>query len=125
MKKTISFEIELDENHLAEKIKMSSADSDKDIDKIKSILVSMWDSNQKNSLNISLWTKDMPLNDMFIFYHQTLITMAKNLEKATDNQKVSTALVNFAEKFAKLSNILKRFKSFFYRRKNFFTTNFF
>ena len=37
MKKTISFEIELDENHLAEKIKMSSADSDKDIDKIKSI----------------------------------------------------------------------------------------
>ena len=45
MKKTISFEIELDENHLAEKIKMSSADSDKDIDKIKSILVSMWDSN--------------------------------------------------------------------------------
>ena len=87
MKKTISFEIELDENHLAEKIKMSSADSDKDIDKIKSILVSMWDSNQKNSLNISLWTKDMPLNDMFIFYHQTLITMAKNLEKATDNQK--------------------------------------
>ena len=33
--------------------------------------------------------------------------MAKNLEKATDNQKVSTALVNFAEKFAKLSNILK------------------
>jgi len=67
----------------------------------------MWDSNQKNSLNISLWTKDMPLNDMFIFYHQTLITMAKNLEKATDNQKVSTALVNFAEKFAKLSNILK------------------
>ena len=31
MKKTISFEIELDENHLAEKIKMSSADSDKDI----------------------------------------------------------------------------------------------
>ena len=81
MKKTISFEIELDENHLAEKIKMSSADSDKDIDKIKSILISMWDSNQTNSLNISLWTKDMPLNDMFIFYHQTLITMAKNLEK--------------------------------------------
>ena len=107
MKKTISFEIELDENHLAEKIKMSSADSDKDIDKIKSILISMWDSNQPNSLNISLWTKDMPLNDMFIFYHQTLITMAKNLEKATDNQKVSAALVNFAEKFAKLSNILK------------------
>ena len=60
---------------------MSSADSDKDIDKIKSILVSMWDSNQKNSLNVSLWTKDMPLNDMFIFYHQTLITMAKIWKK--------------------------------------------
>ena len=29
MKKTISFEIELDENHLAEKIKMSSANQNK------------------------------------------------------------------------------------------------
>jgi len=107
MKKTITFEIELDENQLAEKIKMSSVDSDKDIEKIKSILVSMWDSNQKNSLNLSIWTKDMPLNDMYIFYHQTLITMSKNLEKATGNLEVSSALNSFVKKFAKISGILK------------------
>ena len=107
MKKTITFEIELDENQLAEKIKMSSVDSDKDIEKIKSILVSMWDSNQKNSLNLSIWTKDMPLNDMYIFYNQTLIKMSKNLEKATGNLEVSSALNSFVKKFAKISGILK------------------
>ena len=31
--------------------------------------------------------------------------MAKNLEKATDNQKVSTALVNLAEKFGMMPDL--------------------
>ena len=103
----IEIKVELDNNKVPEKIKWTASDGNINNQETKATFLSVWDSKNKESLRIDLWTKDMPLNDMFIFYHQTLITMAKNLEKATDNQKVSTALVNFAEKFAKLSNILK------------------
>ena len=107
MKKTISFEIELDENHLAEKIKMSSADSNKDIDKIKSILVSMWDSNQKNSLNISLWTKDMPLDEMKLFFYQTLLSMSTTFNRATSDEKMSQTMVDFCDYFAEKLELKK------------------
>ena len=108
MKKKITFEIKLDENTLPEKIKMSSSDTNEDIEKIKSLMILMWESKSKNSLNINLWTKDMPLNDMYIFYHQIFLTMSNNLHRATNNTKASAAINDFSKKFADLTGILNR-----------------
>jgi gliding motility-associated protein GldC len=38
----------------------------------KAIMLSIWDSKVKESMRIDLWTKDMPVDEMKIFFHQTL-----------------------------------------------------
>jgi uncharacterized protein YeaO (DUF488 family) len=33
--------------------------------------MSVWDSKSKESMRIDLWTKEMPVDEMKIFFHQT------------------------------------------------------
>jgi gliding motility-associated protein GldC len=35
-------------------------------------MLSVWDSKAKESMRIDLWTKEMPVDEMKIFFHQTL-----------------------------------------------------
>ena len=70
MKQILKFEIELDENNLPLNIRMDSSDGGADEDNIKALMVSAWAAKTKETLRIDLWTKDMPVNEMFIMYHQ-------------------------------------------------------
>ena len=93
MKKSeISFEIELDENNLPQSITLNTADGQVDNIDIKSFLISAWDKKTNETLRIDLWTKDMMVNEMLIMYHQTLLSMANSLEKATNEHKLADAL---------------------------------
>ncbi len=42
----------------------------------KAIMISVWDHLQKDTLRMDLWTKDMPVDEMKQFFHQTLVSMA-------------------------------------------------
>jgi gliding motility-associated protein GldC len=39
-------------------------------------MLSVWDSKSKESMRIDLWTKEMPVDEMKIFFHQTLVAMS-------------------------------------------------
>ena len=52
-------------------------------------MVAGWDSKTKETLRVDLWTKDMMVNEMFIMYHQTLMSMANSLEKSTGHDKLA------------------------------------
>ena len=43
---------------------------------IKALMISAWAAQTRETLRIDLWTKDMPVNDMYIMYHQTMMSMA-------------------------------------------------
>ena len=105
MKKTLKFEIELDENHLPINIEMNSSDSDTNEKNIKTLMISAWAAQTKETLKIDLWTKDMPVNDMFIMYHQTMSGMAASLEKATGNERLAGALRDYCAFFAEQTKI--------------------
>ena len=47
----------------------------------------------------------MPVNDMFILYHQNMMGMA-TLEKSTGEQKLADALRDYCDFFAKQTKIL-------------------
>lgn len=104
MKQTLKFEVELDENHLPINIKMD-ASGDADEDNIKVLMISAWAAKTKETLRIDLWTKDMPVNEMYIMYHQTLMGMAGSLEKATGHDKLAGALRDYCEFFAEQTKI--------------------
>ena len=105
MKQTLKFEIELDDNNLPKNIEMHSSDNTAHEKDVKALMVSAWTSKTKETLRIDLWTKDMPVNEMCIMYHQTLIGMASTLERATGHDKLAGALRDYCEFFAEETKI--------------------
>tara|TARA_B100001063_G_scaffold227598_1_gene238213 strand:- start:337 stop:657 length:321 start_codon:yes stop_codon:yes gene_type:complete len=104
MKQTIKIEVELDENHLPENISMQTTDVKES--NIKSLMISLWQAKKKETLKIDLWTKDMPVYEMYIMYHQTLTSMANSLERATGEDKLAAKLKEYCSMFAKETKIL-------------------
>ncbi len=96
----ITIQIELDENRVPEKMKWSAPDGGVSNEDTKAMMLSVWDQSRKESLRIDLWTKDMPVDEMKIFFHQTLSAMADTFERATDDEKMSATMRDFCDYFA-------------------------
>ena len=106
MKQTLKFEVELDENNLPNSIKMLEEKASNSSIDLKALLIAGWDAKRKETLRVDIWTKDMPVNDMFIMYHQNMMGMATSLEKSTGQNKLANALRDYCDFFAKETKIL-------------------
>ena len=106
MKKTLKFEVEIDENNLPNNIKMIGEETNNTAIMLKALMVAAWDATKKETLRVDIWTKDMPVNDMFILYHQNLMGMATSLEKSTGEEKLAQALRDYCSFFAEKTKIL-------------------
>ncbi len=96
----IKLNIGLDENKIPETIHWTAQDGGVSNEETKAVMLSVWDSNKKESLRIDLWTKDMPVDEMKIFFHQTLSAMADTFERATNDDKMSATMRDFCDYFA-------------------------
>ncbi|MGO3181509.1 MAG: gliding motility protein GldC [Aequorivita sp.] len=96
----IKLNVGLDENKIPETINWTAEDGGITNEETKAVMLSVWDNNKKESLRIDLWTKDMPVDEMKIFFHQTLSAMADTFERATDDKKMSATMRDFCEYFA-------------------------
>ena len=106
-KSKIKRKVELDENKIPEKIFWTAKDGNINNKETKAALLSVWDSETKESLRIDLWTKDMPIDDMKIFFYQTLSAMTDTYERATQDQEMTNTMKEFCNYFSeklKLSN---------------------
>ena len=109
MKKTnISIEVELDENHIPEKLFWNAKDNGEEKNEVKATMISLWDEKARETLRIDLWTKDMPLEEMKLFFYQTLHTMADTFYKATQDEKMTDTMRDFCEYFAEKMDIIKK-----------------
>jgi|TARA_B110000438_G_scaffold288315_1_gene321605 gliding motility-associated protein GldC len=101
MKKTqISFDVELDENKIPEKISWSASDGGVSDEESKAVFLSVWNHESQETLKIDLWTKDMPLDQMNVFFHQTLVSMSDTFLRATQNEKMTDSFKQFCDYFA-------------------------
>lgn len=96
----INLTVALDENKIPEKIHWTAEDGGVTNEESKAVMLSVWDSKKKESLRIDLWTKDMPVDEMKIFFHQTLSAMADTFQRATNDDKMSDTMRDFCEYFA-------------------------
>ncbi|CAM3615623.1 gliding motility protein GldC [Flavobacterium chungbukense] len=103
----IRFNIELDENRVPEKLTWSAQDGGVQAEEAKAIMLSIWDSKAKETMRIDLWTKDMPVDEMKIFFHQTLVAMADTFKRATDDEKMSDTMKDFCDYFAEKLELTK------------------
>jgi gliding motility-associated protein GldC len=96
----IKFFVELDENKVPEKLSWTAQDGGVQAEDAKAIMLSIWDSKAQESLRIDLWTKDMPVDEMKLFFHQTLVAMSDTFKRATDDEKMSDTIKDFCDYFA-------------------------
>lgn len=99
-KSKITLEVSLDENRVPESLNWTADDGGIHNEEAKAMLLSVWDSKNKESLKIDLWTKDMPVDEMKIFFHQTLVAMSDTFMKATQDEKMTATMKDFCEYFA-------------------------
>ncbi|AXT60961.1 gliding motility protein GldC [Aquimarina sp. AD10] len=99
-KSEIKIDIALDENRIPEKLKWTAKDGGVEDEETKAMLLSVWDSKNKESLRIDLWTKDMPVDEMKIFFHQTLVAMSDTFHRATQDEKMTATMKDFCDYFA-------------------------
>jgi len=104
----IKIVVELDENRVPEKLKWTARDGGVDGEESKAVMLSVWDSKAQESMRIDLWTKDMPVDEMKVFYHQTLVSMADTFERATGDKKMSETMKDFCDYFAEKLEITKK-----------------
>ncbi len=103
----IKFVIELDENRVPDKLKWTAQDGGIKNEEAKSILLSVWDSKAQETLRIDLWTKDMPVDEMKKFFHQTLVAMSDTFQRATGDEKMADTMRDFCSYFAEKMELVK------------------
>lgn len=101
----IKLTVGLDENRVPETLNWSAQDGGIDNEEVKAMLLSVWDSKNKESLKIDLWTKDMPVDEMKIFFHQTLVSLSDTFMKATQDEKMTATMKDFCAYFAEKLNL--------------------
>src|ERR1035437_7764628 len=103
----IKFSVTLDENNIPLTINWE-ASSMNEKSSCKGVMISLWDAKENNTMKIDLWTKDMLVDEMKVFFHQTLVSMADTLKRSTGEEKISEDLKDFCAHFAEKMNLLKK-----------------
>lgn len=105
----IRINVTLDSEKIPSKITWSASDNGLDSEsEAKAILLSLFDIEQKDTMKIDLWTKDMQVHEMDRFFYNTLRALADTYVRATGNQKLAGAMQQFAAYFGEQSEVLKK-----------------
>jgi gliding motility-associated protein GldC len=103
----IELKVELDVNKIPEKLFWTAQDGGITNAEAKAILLSVWDAKSKETLRIDLWTKEMPVDEMKVFFHQTLVAMSDTFNRATQDEKMTATMKDFCDYFAEKLEIKK------------------
>ncbi len=101
----IKITVTLDEKNIPKKISWQASDAgmNEPVD-TNAFMLSVWDSSEKNTLGIDLWTEEMLVDDMKIYFFQTMFKMAQTFESATKNSEAAEKIRKFADEFAVFLN---------------------
>jgi gliding motility-associated protein GldC len=97
----IKFLVKLNEENVPEEIFWGATQADFDgFMPCDSLMISMWDRSEKNTMSIDLWTNDMEVGEMNAHFYFTLLKMADTYRRATKNEELSDMIIKFANEFA-------------------------
>ena len=96
-KSQIRIDVLLDNENMPAQIQWDADDADMEgKHEAKSVILAMWDGLQQNAMRIDLWTKDMNVEEMNLFFFQTFATMADTYERATNNKEIADDMRDYA-----------------------------
>jgi len=97
----IKFIVKLDSENAPLDILWSASEAEAEgFKSCDSLMISMWDKGEKNTMSIDLWTKGMEVGEMNAHYYYTIMKMADTYMRATNNEELSQTMRDFANDFA-------------------------
>lgn len=108
-KSKITIEVTTNENNVPEVISWSAEDGGIENLAAKAMILSLWDKKDQNAMRIDLWEKEMTVDEMKQFFHQTLLTMADSFERATGEKNITEDLRDYCHHFADKMGIVSPF----------------
>lgn len=105
-KSEIKITVSLDENSLPVEMNWTASDAGVNNEPCKALVLAFWNEKEQNTLRMDLWNKDMKIDEMKMFFHQTLLTLADTFEKATGEKNICEDLRDYCYHFAEKMNIL-------------------
>jgi len=91
----INIKVDLNANNLPIQMNWSASDGGIENQNASAFLLSIWNPEEKNTMKIDLWTREMTIEEMKQFFHQSLLTMADSFEKATGEHLISEDLRDY------------------------------
>ncbi|WP_353135984.1 gliding motility protein GldC [Pseudopedobacter sp.] len=109
----IKLTVELDDKNIPENITWESTDGEnQDALAVKSMMLGLWDPGYKNTLRIDLWTKDMPYDEMKVFFCQNLLQMGDSFLRASGGDPMAEKLIadlkDYCEHFSEKMDIMNK-----------------
>ena len=74
----------------------------------QSMMLSLWDSENKTTAAIDLWTKDTTVEDMNLYFYQVFHKMADTYLRATKNADVANSIHEFGDGFGETLGLISR-----------------
>lgn len=102
---SIQIKVEMDEQKMPSNILWSAPGTE--IQEAKAMLVALFDRENRDTLKIDLWTKDMQVMEMDRFFFQTLRAMSDTYFRATGNKEMAGAMQQFTQFFGEKTEIIK------------------
>ncbi len=109
-KSKITIDVVTNENNVPEKISWSAPDGGVENLDAKAMILSLWDKKDQNAMRIDLWEKEMTVDEMKKFFHQTLLTMADSFERATGEKNMAEDLRDYCLHFSDKMRIMSPFE---------------
>jgi len=106
-KTKITIDVNLDENNIPEEMRWTAPDGGVSDMDTKAMLLSFWDSENQETLKMDLWVKEMPVDQMQLFFHQTLVSLSDTFYRATQDEKMTATMKDFCDYFAEKLELKK------------------
>lgn len=108
----IKIKVALDKENVPSKIHWSASDGPNGAkeSEAKAFLLSIFDKEQKDTMKIDLWTKEMQVNEMDRFFYHTFRALSDTYFKATQNKELAIDIQRFVQYFGEQTEILPKSK---------------
>lgn len=103
----ITIDVNLDENNIPEQMQWTAPDGGISQMDTKAMLLSFWDAEAQETLKMDLWVKEMPVDQMQLFFHQTLVSLSDTYYRATQDEKMTETMQDFCAYFAEKLELKK------------------
>ena len=101
--------VDLDANNMPTRIEWQASEGQENGPVLcQSMMLSVWDSENKTTAAIDLWIKDMTIDDMNLYFYQVIHKMADTYLRATKNGDMANSIHEFGDGFGEKLGLVTR-----------------